>query len=348
MTRSYDPRIDRRADQALKRLAQAEIEVAKALVPLHQSRSFTEDGSSNVGQYAERRGVDARQAWRLFRLGQALCAKKGLEKKVREGEIPPANAAQIGKVLSNPTLLEKGDDWEGLAATGGKKEVEDAVQERIEKKRQKTPRTYPLRFFVSKDVKEAYERLRKLLSRKKRRSLTPGQVLAHAIEAGLAANDTDRKPSRKRRAGPTNEKPQSRYVPAAVKRALRKRSGDACEFPGCENEIFLEKSHGYPKRRGGGQELDDLADLCSCHHKLRDRGELWQVGWTSLGKPVFQHKSGEVHWPRGAIRKPRTRPPDRVAEPQATYRASRRTKAPPGRSDGGTRSRETRAPPEGR
>ena len=178
-----------------------------------------------------------------------------------------------------------------------------------------------------------------------------GQVLAFAVESGLEAIDPDRKAPRKRRAGPTSEKPASRYVPAAVERALRERSGGCCEFPGCENDVFLEKSHGYPKRLGGGQELDDLADLCHPHHKLRDAGDFWQVGWTVKGKPVFQHRSGEVHWPRGSVRRVsgggggRGRPPDRVAEPRATYRPSRRAKAPPASTDRASQARGSRAPP---
>ena len=302
MKKTYDSRIDRRADQALKRLAAAEIEVAKALVPLHESRSFTRDGSGSIGQYAEKRGVDRQQVYRVWRLGQAMVAKPELEQKVRDNEVPSANASAVGRVLSDPKLLNEGDDWVGVAEQGTKAEVQDAVQARIEKKRQPKPRTYSLGFHVSKEALEAYRKLMKLLSRKRRSAQTPGQVFAFAMDSGLELIDADRKAPRKRRAGPTSNKPSSRYVPAEVRRKLRERSGNTCEYPGCDNDLFLEKSHGLPKRKGGGQELEDLAELCNCHHGQRDAGEFLQVGWTMKGEPIFQRKDGEVLWPRGAVR----------------------------------------------
>ena len=53
----------------------------------------------------------------------------------------------------------------------------------------------------------------------------------------------------------------------AQQRALYKRSGGHCQYPGCTAERELEAHHLTPAERGGKTELDNLILLCPRHHK---------------------------------------------------------------------------------
>ena len=74
----------------------------------------------------------------------------------------------------------------------------------------------------------------------------------------------------KRRVGPTSERPFDRYIPVSVRRAIRRRAGDTCEFPGCYHRAFLQFAHWRPHRHDSPREEADLLLLCHIHHLLVD------------------------------------------------------------------------------
>ena len=59
----------------------------------------------------------------------------------------------------------------------------------------------------------------------------------------------------------------SRDVPAWLMRQLRHRD-NGCVFPGCGTKRFLKAHHIEPWMEGGRTDLDNLALVCSFHHKL--------------------------------------------------------------------------------
>lgn len=101
----------------------------------------------------------------------------------------------------------------------------------------------------------------------------------------------------------------SRVVPRWLFRQLLQRDR-GCLFPGCEAKAFLHAHHIVHWIRGGPTELDNLALLCSYHHKLVHEYGWWLV----LDQP------GTARWyrPSGALYDPVGRgggraPPDRAA-----------------------------------
>ena len=60
----------------------------------------------------------------------------------------------------------------------------------------------------------------------------------------------------------------SRCASYAQMRALYKRSGGHCQYPGCSAIHELEAHHILAYERGGKTELDNLILLCGRHHKL--------------------------------------------------------------------------------
>jgi 5-methylcytosine-specific restriction endonuclease McrA len=60
---------------------------------------------------------------------------------------------------------------------------------------------------------------------------------------------------------------RTRTIPPAMRRALQARDR-RCRFPGCENRRFLHAHHIQHWARGGETKLDNLALLCSRHHRF--------------------------------------------------------------------------------
>jgi hypothetical protein len=67
------------------------------------------------------------------------------------------------------------------------------------------------------------------------------------------------------------EEPRSsatRFVPVSLKRALFKRDGCGCSYPGCKETRFLQFDHVLPYALGGKTELGNLRLLCSGHNRM--------------------------------------------------------------------------------
>jgi hypothetical protein len=84
---------------------------------------------------------------------------------------------------------------------------------------------------------------------------------------------------------------QSRAIPAALRRALWLRDA-GCRFPGCANQRFIHGHHIRHWANGGETSLQNLALLCSFHHRLVHEG-----GFRVRRDP----ESGALEWfdPRG-------------------------------------------------
>jgi hypothetical protein len=75
-------------------------------------------------------------------------------------------------------------------------------------------------------------------------------------------------------------------------RALYKRSGGHCQYPGCTAARDLEAHHIVPDECGGETVLDNLILLCGRHHKLLHDRHMQTSG---TGKePVFTEQGGRV------------------------------------------------------
>ncbi|HEV3473782.1 MAG TPA: DUF222 domain-containing protein [Actinomycetota bacterium] len=72
---------------------------------------------------------------------------------------------------------------------------------------------------------------------------------------------------------------RSRTVPGQIERALRHRDR-GCRFPGCERTKWVHAHHLVHWADGGATNLDNLALLCSAHHRLIHEG-----GWRTSGHP---------------------------------------------------------------
>lgn len=89
----------------------------------------------------------------------------------------------------------------------------------------------------------------------------------------------------------------SRVVPRWLHRQLLQRDR-GCLFPGCEARAFLHAHHVVHWIRNGPTELDNLALLCSYHHKLVHEYGWWLV-LDQPGTARWYRPSGQLYDPVG-------------------------------------------------
>jgi hypothetical protein len=64
----------------------------------------------------------------------------------------------------------------------------------------------------------------------------------------------------------------SRSINRKLRRALMRRSKGVCEWPGCDQRVYLEGHHIWHWEDGGPTELWNLANLCWWHHHAVHEG----------------------------------------------------------------------------
>ena len=166
------------------------------------------------------------------------------------------------------------------------------------------PSRYKVQFTASGELREKLGRLQELMQAE----------LAEVIEAAVtekierlegrkyAQTKTPRKSLEQ-----TDTSPKSRYVPAAVKRAVRKRDGGQCRFVSeqgrrCTERRGLELHHHDPFGRGGDHCPDNLSLMC---HTQR----------VSRGARLRQRRVREIP----EERRPRVRDAPRLRSPRRVF-----------------------------
>jgi hypothetical protein len=135
------------------------------------------------------------------------------------------------------------------------------------------PSRYKIQFTASGELLQKLERLKGLM-----RSSIPDGDLAAIIEeavteklARLEASRFARTEVPRKALAATDTSPTSRYVPAAVRRAVYLRDGGRCRYIDaqgrrCNARDRLEFHHRYPFGHGGGHDPGNLSLLCRTHN----------------------------------------------------------------------------------
>ncbi len=185
-----------------------------------------------------------------------------------------------------------------------------------------SPARYKVQFTASAELRDKLERLQALT----REDLA--EVIEAAVTEKLERLESKRfgltKSPRKSMAQ-TDTRPSSRYLPAPVRRIVRKRDGNQCTFVNrkgirCTERRGLEFHHRKPYGRGGAHSPDNVCVMCRQHNAyLAER---------DYGREYMQKFR---------------RDPDRVSEGLPDYgdfeRRSRRTRYVPDRRSGRPRRR---------
>ncbi len=307
-----------------KTIALREIELSKerdlvlgrALAQIERERTYGIDGASSAAHWGVLHGLDHGRASELLRLGRLLHVKPETEQDVRDGTFTTQHAAVLGGLVEPTPALppkhapdpakeaarvaaerERLLKFAGLAKEKSRRELSRAVNQEKESVKQRE-RVTTLVFHVKQAAKDDWRFARKLASRKAQRPLTDGEAFSLVVADFVKLYDNDdvtgQKSVRERRAGPTSENPNARTIPAEVRREVKQRAGDHCEFPGCPNGMFLQICHLRSHADRGDREPANLVLLCSQHHTMMDLGTLRFFERTEAGVAFVDVRTGEI------------------------------------------------------
>jgi hypothetical protein len=136
-----------------------------------------------------------------------------------------------------------------------------------------SPAKYRVQFTASAELRDKLERLRALM-----RSSVPDGDLAKIIEEAvteklerLESKRFAKTKAPRKSLEETDTSPSSRYIPAAVKRAVRKRDQARCSYVDkggrrCTERHRLEFHHRKPFGRGGDHSVENVQLLCKVHN----------------------------------------------------------------------------------
>ena len=289
-----EPAAEQALTDGLADLRQLQLRLAKALARIEASAHFVFSGCASVIEYAMQRGYSPFEARTLLGLGKTIDAAPDAEQRVHSGELTVEAASAVGRILAHPELVAgpKGSsqagwdagDWLDTAATDSFKSLQRRIKQHIEMHAQNETGIEEVTVHVTARTKDDFARAQEVASQKAGKPLSEGQAFHRVVNFYLDKNDPLRAKSGTRRLGPTRERPgdvadpTTRYVPAAVRRAVWQRAGGACEVGGCSRRLGLELAHRSPHARGSAREVEDLGLLCRRHHLLYDAGRLaWPV-----------------------------------------------------------------------
>lgn len=157
------------------------------------------------------------------------------------------------------------------------------------------PGRYKVQFTATATLHDKLERLQALM-----RSQVPDGDLAAIIEEAVseklerlearrfATTTAPRKGLRE-----TDTTPSSRHIPAAVRRAVRKRDGDRCRYVDaqgrrCSEGHRLEYHHRYPFGFGGDHSLRNIGLVCAAHNAYLAKHDYGWVGRKGYRRPRIE------------------------------------------------------------
>jgi hypothetical protein len=120
--------------------------------------------------------------------------------------------------------------------------------------------------------------------------------------------------------------PRSRYIPAAIRRAVRERDGDQCTFVSdagrrCSERGGLEIHHDDPYGKGGEHRVEQLRLLCRAHNQHLAECD-YGAAFMAAARPAPRAREGQGRYGgyiiSGAPRPRRARPWARTARVVAT------------------------------
>jgi hypothetical protein len=173
-----------------------------------------------------------------------------------------------------------------------------------------SPERYKVQFTASAELREKLERLQALTR----------EDLTSAIEAAVTEKLARLQAKRFGLTAPrkslteTDTSPGSRYLPAAVRRAVLRRDGEQCSFvlldgSRCSERRGLEFHHRHPYGRGGTHEPDNVCLMCRQHNGYaaevdygKERIEKYRRGADHVSEgtavygtaPLARHQVGDV------------------------------------------------------
>jgi hypothetical protein len=272
---------DEDAERELLQIAAARraLEEREAVLLLRVQRKghHRTHGCHGIGEYGERvLRMPARIARARVALAKALEAFPDVAEAFRTGASHGDHVATLMRLFAaDAKACADRTSWLEHARVDTARQLSRRVTQHLaEQKIEEKPQEFTL--YLPRGVVSQFIRARVLYRRRRRGSgeVTDAEVFAAILDDWLKQNDWLRRRAGRRRLPHTRFLRGKRYVPWEVRRALAQRyGGERCAIDGCDNEIWLDKTHeGVPHAEGGSREEEDLGSKCTGHHHLDQEG----------------------------------------------------------------------------
>ena len=134
-----------------------------------------------------------------------------------------------------------------------------------------SPERFAVQVTIDRETHALLRRAQELLSHRCQ-SGDVAKVLHRALEQLVGSLEKRKYAMTQRPRQPRGSKPDTRYVPAHVRRVVRERDGDRCTFVStdghrCESRTRLEFDHVVPFARGGGATVEGIRLRCRTHNQ---------------------------------------------------------------------------------
>ena len=265
-----------------------EVDLALALLEIADKRGHVFEERRSIQAWALPEGCGPAHTRRLLALARALKLAPSLAGKVRSGAVCSESAVQVGRLFDEPALDLDGAakaDWLERAESTHPDDFRTVVGKAIDDARQNAA-TLSFRVFVTRETIDGFQRVRRILSKGRRKLLTEGETLGHVVADWRRRFDPRVAPLPKR--GRKRGKPgarRSRHRTAHEEARVTRRSGGLCEC--CRQARATQFMHIRPFEDGHGQTAEELAHGCFDCHFFHDRGVYVFAGWSADGRPTW-------------------------------------------------------------
>lgn len=273
--------IHEKAVALAKEYEATESKLIEILQIVNQEKVYKKMGYTSLFNYA----VDALELppERVYQLN--IVAKKcdevpELKQAIDQGVLNVSRARRIASVIDRETS----QDWIAKAATLTQRELEKEVA-RVNPKEALPERTKVLNateahisLCLSIEAKEQLERLKDVLSQKEKKPVGLKDAIEYAARFTLDRVDPLKRAERNSRKAAGSVRLSSRIksrapIPASLKHQILLRDNGQCtqivEGKRCPSRRWLDIHHVIPVSKGGKNELENLATLCSSHHQMQ-------------------------------------------------------------------------------
>ena len=268
-----------------KRLAGKEREITLQILhhlkEIEKRKLFSELGYNSIFDYAIiELGYSHGSASRRIQAARLLKELPSIEKKVLTGELNLSNIASAGTLFRNENIEKPEDkkailkELEGKTSREGEKILlgfQSNPEIPKEREKQTTPEITTVKFNFSTDTMIEFKEVKNLLSHHR---LNNDELFRKVFKLAKNSILNDRfKLNSKSSPAPVSPGVNSRYIPAALKKAVFERDkGKCCK---CGRTRLIQIDHVVPYSHGGKNSIENLRLLCfGCNQRSGIAGRI--------------------------------------------------------------------------
>ncbi len=234
------------------------------LPEVNRRRLYEREGCSSVVEFAKKvGGVSEEQVRTVIRVKEAFAETPRLQELLTSGTVSVNKLARVISVVTPENEAFLVNQVQMLSQGSLEVLVRDIKHDKVSLRTQNAallniPETMQVSITVDQDVAEKLEELRK-------KGIDVNQELRDFLEQRKQEIEQEKDQIAHELA--TQDKPQTRYIPARTKKVIQKEHGNICSRTGC-NKPAVDIHH---QKRWGVDPTNDphyLSPLCEEHHEI--------------------------------------------------------------------------------